>query len=178
MRWLDGIINSMDTTLSKFQEIVKDTRVWYATVHGLQTVGLGRLKNNKCRSRVEVGNLITDFWEHQLYTLDKCSLLDTICKYCILIFCLFILLTISFELFMKSNLAVCFFMMVVVGCDYKETCRKFLMWKCSVSWRDVGYMSIPKISIFQYIYYQIPKYYRSNNTATNNLAVVTEWKEV
>lgn len=39
-------------------------------------------------------------------------------------------------------------------------------------------MSIPKISIFQYIYYQIPKYYRSNNTATNNLAVVTEWMEV
>ena len=34
VRWLYGITDSMDTTLSKFQEIVKDTRVWYATVHG------------------------------------------------------------------------------------------------------------------------------------------------
>ena len=35
MRWLDGIIDSMDTSLSKFQEIVKDTGAWHATVHGI-----------------------------------------------------------------------------------------------------------------------------------------------
>ena len=34
MRWFEGIIDSMDTSLSKVWEIVKDRDIWLAAVHG------------------------------------------------------------------------------------------------------------------------------------------------
>jgi len=53
MRWLDGITDLMDMSLSKLEGIVKDREAWHAAIHGVKELDtIERLNNNKMFSEI------------------------------------------------------------------------------------------------------------------------------
>ena len=79
MRWLDGITDSMDMSLSKLREIVKDIEAWCAAVHGI-TKSWTRLSNLTTRLRAVLCHPAIFSEMHKVWDYQKrCSCIHA-CK--------------------------------------------------------------------------------------------------
>ena len=75
MRWLDGITDSMNTSLSKLQEIVKDRKIWCVVVHGV-TKSWTWLSNWKTTTNLQSPGLLWRPSRYKSYVLTHGSVCD------------------------------------------------------------------------------------------------------
>ena len=76
MSWLDGISDSMDTSLSRLQEIVKNRKVWHAAVHGVTKSQTWLTEQQQQKSDIFIANqtgLVTWFRLRQGVAINPVS---------------------------------------------------------------------------------------------------------
>ena len=70
IRWLDGIIDSMDTSLSELRELVMDRETWHTVIHGV-TKSRTSLSDWTELNHVFIFQNYVDLWPHQISLLQS-----------------------------------------------------------------------------------------------------------